>query len=281
MFRNRLDKDPTFLSLIDEQYESDITTLLSLRNDKLPAGIDLVSLSVFREANGNAIFYCRYKDCSQAISGFTTSKAREQHESSHMLRLQCDVPYCAWEGVGFRRPRDLKSHKQKHHSSLDHSKIPEISSLESKWPGDQGASFPIYQSGPQRVGNELANLNPDDLPPEMKRVGHDWFAIFNPDLPRVLDVKLIHNLLHESVVCCVRFSQDGKYVATGCNRSAQIYDIYTGQEVCKLQDDTGDKERDLYIRSVRFSPDGRYLATGAEDGLIRVSLVTSLEPSQR
>jgi WD40 repeat protein len=281
VFRNRLDKDPTFLSLIDEQYEADITTLLSLRNDKLPAGIDLVSLSVFREANGNAIFYCRYKDCSQAISGFTTLKAREQHESSHMLRLQCDVPYCAWEGVGFRRPRDLKSHKQKHHSSLDHSKIPEISSLESKWPGDQGGSFPTHQSGPQRVGNELANLNPDDLSPEQKRVGSDWFAVFNPDLPRVLDVQLLHNLLHESAVCCVRFSQNGKYVATGCDRSAQIYDVNTGQEVCKLQDDRVDKEGDLYIRSVCFSPDGRCLATGAEDRLIRVSLVTSPEPSQR
>jgi glucose repression regulatory protein TUP1 len=69
-------------------------------------------------------------------------------------------------------------------------------------------------------------------------------------------------------------------VATGCNRSAQIYDVNTGQEVCKLQDDTVDKEGDLYIRSVCFSPDGRYLATGAEDKLIRVSLVTSLAPCQ-
>ncbi len=123
-----------------------------------------------------------------------------------------------------------------------------------------------------RVGNELANLNPNDLPADMKREGSDWFAVFNPELPRVLDVNLLHNLTHESVVCCVRFSADGKYVATGCNRSAQIYDVNTGQEVCKLQDDSVDKEGDLYIRSVCFSPDGRYLATGAEDKLIRVSI---------
>ena len=117
--------------------------------------------------------------------------------------------------------------------------------------------------------------------PSSQRTVQRWFntnafAVFNPDLPRVLDVKLLHNLLHESVVCCVRFSQDGKYVATGCNRSAQIYDVNTGQEVCKLQDDTVDKEGDLYIRSVCFSPDGRYRATGAEDKLIRVSFETSL-----
>lgn len=87
----------------------------------------------------------------------------------------------------------------------------------------------------------------------------------------MLDVGLVHTLQHESVVCCVRFSQDGRYVATGCNRSAQIFDVSTGRQVQLLQDDTVDKDGDLYIRSVCFSPDGQYLATGAEDKLIRVS----------
>jgi len=80
----------------------------------------------------------------------------------------------------------------------------------------------------------------------------------------------MHTLEHNSVVCCVRFSHDGRYVATGCNRSAQIFDVNTGQRVTLLQDDSVDREGDLYIRSVCFSPDGRYLATGAEDKLIRV-----------
>ena len=108
--------------------------------------------------------------------------------------------------------------------------------------------------------------------PDQKREGPDWFAVFNPRVQRVLDVELVHNLPHESVVCCVRFSHDGKYVATGCNRSAQIFDVITGNQVSYLQDDTVDKDGDLYIRSVCFSPDGRYLATGAEDKLIRVSI---------
>lgn len=94
----------------------------------------------------------------------------------------------------------------------------------------------------------------------------------------MLDVDLIHTLAHESVVCCVRFSMDGKYVATGCNKSAQIYDIHSGEKVCVLQDDNADTGGDLYIRSVCFSPDGKYLATGAEDKLIRVS-TESLAPS--
>ena len=116
----------------------------------------------------------------------------------------------------------------------------------------------------------LADLDPDQMRPDQKREGTDWFAVFNPNVRRVLDVDLVHNLVHESVVCCVRFSRDGRYVATGCNRSAQIFEVGSGNQVTKLQDDTVDKDGDLYIRSVCFSPDGMYLATGAEDKLIRV-----------
>lgn len=120
------------------------------------------------------------------------------------------------------------------------------------------------------VGNNLADLDPERIPASGKKEGSDWFALFNPRVPRLLDVDLVHTLEHHSVVCCVRFSQDGKYIATGCNRSAQIFDVQSGHKVTTLVDDTVDREGDLYIRSVCFSPDGRYLATGAEDKQIRV-----------
>ncbi|KAI7970104.1 hypothetical protein EIK77_001494 [Talaromyces pinophilus] len=129
---------------------------------------------------------------------------------------------------------------------------------------------PTGQLVRERPGNTLANWNPDDLPATQKREGPDWYAVFNPEVQRVLDVELVHHLVHDSVVCCVRFSRDGKYVATGCNRSAQIFDVATGQNVATLQDESVDKDGDLYIRSVCFSPDGKYLATGAEDKQIRV-----------
>ncbi|CAG9993325.1 unnamed protein product [Clonostachys byssicola] len=126
---------------------------------------------------------------------------------------------------------------------------------------------------PPSVGNALGELELDAVPPHNKKNGADWHAIFNPQVQRVLDVDLVHSLTHDSVVCCVRFSHDGKYVATGCNRSAQIYDVATGEKVCVLEDHTAMDPMggtDLYIRSVCFSPDGRYLATGAEDKMIRV-----------
>lgn len=121
------------------------------------------------------------------------------------------------------------------------------------------------------IGNKLADLNPDDIRPDRKREGQDWFAVFNPNVRRVLDIDLVCNLAHESVVCCVRFSYDGTKVATGCNRSAQIFDVATGNKLTTLQDESVDKDGDLYIRSVCFSPDAVFLATGAEDKQIRVS----------
>ena len=86
------------------------------------------------------------------------------------------------------------------------------------------------------------------VPPEHKTEGTDWFAIFNPRATRQLEISLVHTLMHErylillrhsqysdaripSPVLCVRFSTDGKYLATGCYRTAQIYDAKTGQKI--------------------------------------------------
>ena len=40
-----------------------------------------------------------------------------------------------------------------------------------------------------------------------------------------------YELDHGSVVCCVRYSDCGKYLATGCNRKAQIYSVETGEKI--------------------------------------------------
>ncbi|KAH9478774.1 Transcriptional repressor rco-1 [Psilocybe cubensis] len=109
-----------------------------------------------------------------------------------------------------------------------------------RFPGQEGqpgpstsALPPINPNPPNPVFN---SLNPDTLPPEFKRFGSDWFALYNPKVRKTLDVNLVHTFSHDTV----------------------------------LADETARPEKDLYIRSVRFSPDGKYLATGAEDCIVRV-----------
>ncbi|KAG6902162.1 hypothetical protein C0995_003636 [Termitomyces sp. Mi166 len=197
-----------------------------------------------------------------------------------------------------KRPKDrIKSDRPDHFSpSLGPGMTPKLPPPPSSAPGGPGLPPPPPQSsypppGPSSSSSTLTEPPPhsgalvpvqpgstgfpDDLDihtisPEFKKEGSDWFAIFNPGVKRVLDVSLVHTLMHESVVCCVRFSHDGKYLATGCNRTAQIYDTKTGAKTCVLADETAGKSGDLYIRSVCFSPDGKYLATGAEDKQIRI-----------
>ncbi|OAX40179.1 WD40 repeat-like protein [Rhizopogon vinicolor AM-OR11-026] len=136
-------------------------------------------------------------------------------------------------------------------------------------PSSSSALMPINNT--QISGGQFPDdLDPHNVPPELKKEGSDWFAVFSPKVKRVLDVSLMHTLMHESVVCCVRFSADGKYLATGCNRTTQIYDVKTGVKTCVLVDESASRAGDLYIRSVCFSPDGNFLATAAEDKQIRI-----------
>ncbi|KAG6840512.1 hypothetical protein C0991_006272 [Blastosporella zonata] len=198
-------------------------------------------------------------------------------------------------GLGDRDPKRFKQDRIKSDRPGMTPKLPPPpSSSSSTAPGGPGlppsatqsyppagpSNPPAMSEPPSHSGTLVpitpgSNSFPDDLdihnvPPEFKKEGSDWFAIFNSGAKRVLDVNLVHTLMHESVVCCVRFSNDGKFLATGCNRTAQIYDTKTGAKTCVLVDEAAGKAGDLYIRSVCFSPDGKYLATGAEDKQIRI-----------
>jgi len=73
-----------------------------------------------------------------------------------------------------------------------------------------------------------------------------------------------------STVCCVCFSADGRFLATGCNRSAQIYNVHTGEKMCVLIDNEVPQAGETHLRSICFSPDGRYLVTGGEDWMVRI-----------
>src|SRR5260370_19733271 len=46
------------------------------------------------------------------------------------------------------------------------------------------------------ISNNLSDLKPEQVPPELKKEGSDWWAIFNPSVPRVLDISLSLTLQH-------------------------------------------------------------------------------------
>ena len=47
----------------------------------------------------------------------------------------------------------------------------------------------------------LQEFNLHDIPPEFQKEGSDWFALFSPKVKRVMDVNLVHTLMHERCVC--------------------------------------------------------------------------------
>lgn len=133
-----------------------------------------------------------------------------------------------------------------------------------------GSSNSYVDAGKVVKTARLASLDLETLPAKFKKDADGYRVVYNPEHEPRLDVELLRTLQHSSVVCCVRFSTDGRFLATGCNRSAQIYDVQTGDLLYRFQDPTVDESVDLYIRSVCFSPDGKLLATGAEDHKVRV-----------
>lgn len=127
---------------------------------------------------------------------------------------------------------------------------------------------------PHTRSRDYVGLDLERSPDQHEQARDDWFVFFNSSVRRLLDVDLIHTLPHESVVHCVNISIDGQFVAAGCNKTAQIYDLISGKRICVLQDDSASASARSfdawYINIVCFSPDGKYLATAGRN-LIQVS----------
>jgi glucose repression regulatory protein TUP1 len=94
--------------------------------------------------------------------------------------------------------------------------------------------------------------------------------IYNPQVKTNININLLHTIEHQSVVCCVKFSKDGKFLATGCNKYSSIYNTETGKKVKQFVTENSTSEKDSYVRSVCFSPDGKYLVAGTEEKTVKV-----------
>ncbi|KAJ4195585.1 hypothetical protein NW755_001746 [Fusarium falciforme] len=136
-----------------------------------------------------------------------------------------------------------------------------------------------YNAGDVTAGISSAEINLNSVPTLYKKVGQDWHAVFNPKLQRDLDVDLVHVLEHSFPVTSVRFSHDGMHIATSSHRTARIFDIQTGEQVCVLDHNTPHTDHSIYISSVTFSPDDNYLATGG-DHVVGHRIWYSLSPTR-
>lgn len=129
------------------------------------------------------------------------------------------------------------------------------------------------------VPTQAAVAPPPAVQPK-KPTPPEWEVTYPKNGRRTLEVSLIHSFIHDSVVCCVRISPDGRLLATGCNRVTALYDTASGRRIAQLSDESAGPPPDNYIRSVAFSPDGTLLATGSEDKIIRIWNIATKESMQ-
>jgi len=62
---------------------------------------------------------------------------------------------------------------------------------------DYAAAAEFYEANKLTMWWEDVDLDINSVPPEHKKEGTDWFAIFNPRATRQLEVSPIHTLMHE------------------------------------------------------------------------------------
>ena len=103
------------------------------------------------------------------------------------------------------------------------------SSSSSLPPPPAGGPTPYPPATPSASGGAfLDDINPETLPPDLKKEGPDWFAIFNPKVKRVLDVNLTNTLNHERHVplptksTSILTTRSVSFVAFASQRTASI-----------------------------------------------------------
>ncbi|KAG1747421.1 WD40-repeat-containing domain protein [Suillus lakei] len=111
-------------------------------------------------------------------------------------------------------------------------------------------------------------LDSTTVPADFVKEGGDWLAIFNPHVPRQMDVQLAARYVHDGVVCSVKFSLDGTLLAVGTEGAVVLYNLSLGEKFTNLG-------KPNHARAVCISPDGNFLVAGSEDKLIRIWSITN------
>lgn len=67
-------------------------------------------------------------------------------------------------------------------------------------PAINAASAPARGSKEGSKESEKSEFDPETVTKDLKKEGSDWMTMFNPNVQRVLDVGLVHTLIHDSYV---------------------------------------------------------------------------------
>ncbi|KAG9416986.1 hypothetical protein AC1031_001372 [Aphanomyces cochlioides] len=141
-------------------------------------------------------------------------------------------------------------------------------------PSSNGSGAPSTGASTPSNGNNFNNAN--------KQSKVKWALTYSNKGPGYTDperpvVEMFHTLDHQSVVCCVRFSADGTKLASGCHKTAQVFDVQTGARTFWVQRPAvsgnaqpANEAEDAYVRAVCFSPDGKKLVAGMPQNTIRI-----------
>lgn len=275
-------RDPTLFSQIRFRYQNIVENLLE-GTETVDAEAS-ANLSYFKARHGSGAFMCRYQSCPRSSQGFASAELRQTHEKGHTPLFRCINTECAFHGWTFKTQGAMNKHANQYHEAKDAWRIPDSLSLVK--PKSNHASELSYFKNPSPraksystnaipdsisgVSSQLGDLNIDDVSSKFKKEGEDWFAIFNPEIARTLDVNLMHTIKHQSVLFSICFSPDGRLFGICENWTIRIFDIATGMHVRSFPNEAK-TDQDMHFQDLCFSPDGSYLASAGEDKLIRVS----------
>ncbi|KAI0530450.1 WD40 repeat-like protein [Xylaria digitata] len=129
----------------------------------------------------------------------------------------------------------------------------------------------VLRGGHEAIFDLLRPIIAENIrkPIDLKTMQDNLSISSDPATRRTLDVTLVHNIQctsSTSMVNCIQFSPDGKYLATGCIRVVQLFDVTKGEYLYTFPT-PGPKRA---VRSVCFSPDGKHIAAGGDGKSITI-----------
>lgn len=90
------------------------------------------------------------------------------------------------------------------------------------------------------------------------------FAISQNSGPTVKEIAILSG--HKAEVCCVAFSNDGKFLASGgCDKKIRLWELASQKNTVTMEGHT-----ENWIRAVAFSPDDTKLVSYGEDTALRI-----------